>query len=231
MFTDKPGDHILVCVEGIDGAGKSTLVANISRRLEVLRGRGTPDYVVDVIAYPGRTKICNALRELVLERKYGNPDPRTEFLLFTALDCETTQTQLMPILSGPSEPLHIILCDRYWFSKFAYQQFENYSNDLSLLEQDLSPFYLKHPVWPRPDLVLYANLDPAGALERLKLRGKGEDKYDSATYEDYVTLQNLFECSFELYYDGPVEVLDMRRHEHDLAILGARAILDLTGNP
>jgi dTMP kinase len=100
----------LITVEGIDGAGKTTVVAGLS---EVLRGRGVN---VEVMREPGSVEAAERIRELVLAPEL-TVGPRAEALLYAAARAQLAEEALVPALAAG----RWVLLDRFLDSSLAYQ--------------------------------------------------------------------------------------------------------------
>jgi dTMP kinase len=101
---------LFITVEGIDGAGKSTLVAWL-RDYFVSRGR----HVVTT-REPGGTSLGEALRALLLDSDHPI-DAETEALLMFAARREHLARVVMPALSK----CDVVISDRFTDATFAYQ--------------------------------------------------------------------------------------------------------------
>jgi dTMP kinase len=112
---------VFITVEGIEGCGKSTLVAGLVLRLRAA-GRETI-----VTREPGGTPVGDAIRRIFLE-----PDlsiaPLTEALLINAGRAQHIVDVIEPSLSRGD----IVLCDRFVDSTLAYQGYGR-GIDLALL--------------------------------------------------------------------------------------------------
>jgi len=97
-----------VTFEGIDGAGKSTHVA---QSIEWLRARGH-----DVLATrePGGTELAEALREMLLHRTMSL---ETELMLVFAARRDHLERRIVPALERGTW----VVCDRFADSTWAYQ--------------------------------------------------------------------------------------------------------------
>jgi dTMP kinase len=96
---------MLVTIEGIDGSGKSTLVAGLAAALADL------DPVVT--REPGATWVGEAVRRAIAE----NRDPITECLLFVADHAAHLTHVVKPALAEGK----VVISDRYSDSRYAYQ--------------------------------------------------------------------------------------------------------------
>jgi len=97
-----------ITFEGIDGAGKSTHIEALARRL---RERGAE---VVCTREPGGTELAERLRELVLQQPM---DALTEALLVFAARRDHVEQVIRPALVRGAT----LLCDRFTDATFAYQ--------------------------------------------------------------------------------------------------------------
>ncbi|HWI74198.1 MAG TPA: dTMP kinase, partial [Baekduia sp.] len=96
----------LIAVEGIDGAGKTTLAAGLAR--------ARPELVV--LREPGGAVVSERIRELVKDPAL-RVDPRAEALLYAAARAQLVFEKLRPLLDGGAT----VVLDRYVDSSLAYQ--------------------------------------------------------------------------------------------------------------
>ena len=99
-----------ITFEGIDGAGKSTHVQWAEAWL------GQQGVGVVVTREPGGTVIGEAIRTLLLDRRY-DMRAETEAMLVFAARFEHVQTVIRPALDAG----HWVLCDRFTDATLAYQ--------------------------------------------------------------------------------------------------------------
>ena len=100
----------LITVEGLDGAGKTTLVAGLTRELAA-RGRE-----LLVLREPGGVELSERIRLLVKDPELAI-DARAEALLYAAARAQLVAEQLVPLL----ESGQWVLLDRFVDSSLAYQ--------------------------------------------------------------------------------------------------------------
>ncbi len=103
------GRGIFVTIEGIEGAGKSTLAKALG---EQLRSFG---YEAVVTREPGGTPFGDVVRKLLLESE--DMSDRAELLLFEAARAQHVDDVIKPGLRDGG----IVICDRYTDSSIAYQ--------------------------------------------------------------------------------------------------------------
>jgi dTMP kinase len=100
-----------ITLEGIEGAGKSTLAAALGERLAA-RGR-----VARATREPGGTPLAERLRELVLQRDAERVSPQAETLLMFAARGIHLDNLVRPALARGEW----VICDRFTDATRAYQ--------------------------------------------------------------------------------------------------------------
>jgi dTMP kinase len=141
----------LITVEGLDGAGKTTLVAGLTRELAA-RGRE-----LLVLREPGGVELSERIRELVKDPGL-NVDPRAEALLYAAARAQLVAEELEPLL----ERGEWVLLDRFVDSSLAYQ---GAGRDLGVEAiRALNEFATRGL---RPDVTLLLRIDPAVGRQRI----------------------------------------------------------------
>lgn len=144
-----------VTIEGIEGAGKSTLRSRLSDFAASLGKE------VVVTREPGATTLGHSIRNLLLDPKNKKFDPVAELMLFAADRAQHLEEIVRPALARGA----LVICDRYIHSTVAYQGYGR-GLDLGRLAQ-LNDFVTRGLV---PDLVLLLDLTPELGLERAKNR-------------------------------------------------------------
>lgn len=136
-------------IEGVDGAGKSTVCVELAARL---RERGE---TVTVVREPGGTPTGEAIRSLLLHGE--DMAPWTEALLFAAQRAQLVAEVVSPALARGE----YVISDRTYYSSLAYQ---GGARGLGVERvRDVNEAGLDGVV---PDLVVVLWLDPASALAR-----------------------------------------------------------------
>jgi dTMP kinase len=100
----------LITIEGIDGAGKSTLAQSL---LAALRDRG---HEVTLLREPGGVRAAERIRELVQDPLARIGD-RAEALLYAAARAQLVDEAVRPLLDDG----RVVLLDRFVDSSLAYQ--------------------------------------------------------------------------------------------------------------
>ena len=136
----------LITVEGLDGAGKTTLVAGLTRELAA-RGRE-----LLVLREPGGVELSERIRVLVKDPELS-VDPRAEALLYAAARAQLVAEQLVPLL----ESGQWVLLDRFVDSSLAYQ-----GAGRGLGVEAIRSLNELATGGLRPDRTLLLRIDPAG---------------------------------------------------------------------
>lgn len=144
-----------ITLEGIEGAGKSTL------RSRLAEGSKELNREVVITREPGATPLGQALRNLLLDPNNKQIDPLTELMMFQADRAQHLTEVIRPALARGA----LVICDRYVHSTLAYQGYGRGLDKDKLLV--LSEFITGGLM---PDLVLLLDLDPQIGLERAKTR-------------------------------------------------------------
>jgi dTMP kinase len=144
----------LITVEGLDGAGKTTLVAGLTRELAA-RGRE-----LLVLREPGGVELSERIRELVKDPEIA-VDPRAEALLYAAARAQLVAEQLVPLL----ESGEWVLLDRFVDSSLAYQ-----GAGRGLGVEAIRSLNELATGGLRPDRTLLLRIDPAGGRARIDQR-------------------------------------------------------------
>ena len=152
---------MLITVEGIDGAGKSTLVAGLA---DALRDR---DPVV--LREPGGVELSERLRALVKDPAL-TVGGRAEALIYAAARAQLVEERLRPLLDEG----RLVLLDRFVDSSLAYQ---GAARGLGVeAVRALNAFATGGVV---PDRTLLLRIEPAAGLARIGGRGEAQDRIEA----------------------------------------------------
>lgn len=143
LFTET---GLFLCLEGGEGAGKSTQAALL---VDWLGGRG---HEVLLTREPGGTDVGKILRGIVLSNDTGELSPRTEALIYAADKAEHVDRVVLPALADGT----IVLTDRYVDSTLAYQ---GAGRDLGIAELEAVARWATSEL--RPHLTIVLDIDPA----------------------------------------------------------------------
>lgn len=154
---------MFIVIEGIEGSGKSTLIAGLAEHLEAA------GQAVAVTREPGGTPVGDAIREIFLDRAIAMA-PLTEALLVNAARAEHVLRVIRPMLDDG----RIVLCDRFIDSTLAYQ---GYGRGIDLNE--LRAICATAADGVEPDLVLVIDVPVSVARARLRDRSNAADRIES----------------------------------------------------
>jgi dTMP kinase len=153
---------MFIVVEGIEGSGKSTLVAGLA---DALRAEGRD---VVVTREPGGTEIGNALRDIFLSPAL-TMTPLTESLLVNAARAQHVAEVIRPALDAE----RVVLCDRFVDSTLTYQ---GYGRGLDL--KKLRVLCEMATGGLEPDLVLLVDVPVSVTRSRLIERVQNSDRIE-----------------------------------------------------
>lgn len=158
-----PSKGRLICLEGGEGAGKSTAL-KVVRDWLTARGR-------EVLATrePGGTPVAEKIRALLLAPETGSIDPVTELLLMFAARRENVVDVIEPALARGVD----VICDRFTDASHAYQ-----GGGRGLGSEPVEMLAgLVHPGLV-PDLVVVLDVPVETGLARIRGRAGGPDRIE-----------------------------------------------------
>lgn len=160
----------LITLEGIEGVGKSSHVANA---VEALEARG---YDAITTREPGGSPVADRIRALLLDPEGDAPAADTELLLIFAARAEHVAARIEPALTAG----YWVVCDRFIDATYAYQ-----GGGRGIAPERIAT--LEH--WAlgslRPDLTLLFDAPVVTALERARTRGATDrfEREEAAFFE------------------------------------------------
>ena len=153
-----------IVVEGLEGAGKSSVIGLIVQALKDAGKR------VEQTREPGGTPMAEAIRECVKHDWDETVSEETELLLMYAARVQLLTNKILPSLDAGAW----VVGDRHDLSSQAYQGGGRGVSEKTMTA--ISNIALKGF---KPDLTLYLDVEPAVGLERA--RGRGElDRIEQA---------------------------------------------------
>ncbi|MGN6170226.1 MAG: dTMP kinase [Solirubrobacteraceae bacterium] len=200
----------LITIEGIDGAGKSTLAAAL---LPALAERGID---VTLLREPGGVQAAERIRDLVKDpaARIGN---RTEALLYAAARAQLVEEALEPRLAAGTW----VLLDRFVDSSLAYQ---GAGRALGIdAVRKVNEFAIGDL---RPDRTLLLALDPGAGRARLRGRDASADRLER---EGEAFFSRIAEGYVELARADPerIRILDGTRAPEEVLTAAVAALDDL----
>jgi dTMP kinase len=200
-----------ISLEGIEGAGKSTLARALAA---TLTARGL---AVRLTREPGGTPLAERLRTLVLERGAERISAEAETLLMFAARAVHVENLIRPALAQGEW----VLCDRFTDATRAYQG-AGRGVDAALIERLAQSVH--GTLWP--DRTLLLDLPVEEGLSRARRRSAAGDRFED---EDRRFFERVRARYLALAASEParVRVLDAAGAPDDVAARALAAIADL----
>lgn len=177
---------IFITMEGPEGAGKTTVISEIGKRLQ------NEGHKVLLTREPGGIKIAEDIRRIILDNNNTAMDPKTEALLYAAARRQHLVEKVIPAL----EEGYLVLCDRFVDSSLAYQ---GHARGIGIDDiMKINEFAIDGLM---PDLTIFFDIDPAEGLARVMNNQEREqnrlDKealsFHESVYEGYEEVIRRYE--------------------------------------
>jgi dTMP kinase len=152
----------LITIEGLDGAGKTTLAEGLA---DALRADGRP---VELLREPGGVDLSERIRSLVKDPSL-RVDARAEALLYAAARAQLVAERLSPLLEKGTW----VLLDRFVDSSLAYQ-----GGGRGLVVEEVRAINVFATGGLRPDRTLLLRVDGATRASRQAARGEAPDRLE-----------------------------------------------------
>ena len=177
----------LITIEGLDGAGKSTLAKALASELE---RRGMR---VALLREPGGVTLSERIRELVKDATL-EVGARAEALLYAAARAELVQERIAPLLDEGA----LVLLDRFVDSSLAYQ---GAGRELGI--EQVRQINLFATAGVSPDRTLLLRVAPATGRARQDGRGEEPDRLEREGERFFEAIARAYE---ELARDEPARI-------------------------
>ena len=173
----KTNNGVLISVEGIDGAGKSTQLNYI---VAYLKEKG---YDVESYRDPGGTYVGESIRNIVKSQKVH---PKTELLLYYASRMELMYEKVIPDLTEGK----VVVLDRFVDSSMAYQGYLYGLQDEVDRLNSLLPMEGDRTILP--NLTIYLWIDAETSIHRcnddIERALAPQDIHDSRSFQEKDTI-------------------------------------------
>lgn len=172
---------MFITLEGIEGAGKSTLMDLLFQHLQACGN--TPVTTRE----PGGSRLGRRLRAMLLDCRQEHLTPQAELCLFLADRAQHIAEEIQPALQAGQ----IVLCDRFVDSTLAYQ---GYGRGMDI--SDLSQINQIAAGALKPDLTLLLDLPPQIGLARAGQRNQAqgtvisEGRFDAESLDFHERVRN-----------------------------------------
>jgi dTMP kinase len=200
----------LITLEGIDGAGKTTLAESI--RAALLRRSVN----VELLREPGGVPTAEAIRALVHDPG-RRVDARAEALLFAAARAQLVSERLLPLMREGA----LVLLDRFVDSSLVYQ---GVGRGLGIDEIRTINGFATQGL--NPDRTLLLELDPASARERSQGRSGVPDRMEREADDFFERIASGYR-SLAAAEPGRIRVIDAGRPADEVLSAALAAIEDV----
>ena len=178
--------RVLITIEGIDGAGKSTLAAKLAERLGAT-----------LLREPGGVELSERIRDLVKDPAL-TVDPRAEALLYAAARAQLVAERLRPLLDQGET----VVLDRFIDSSLAYQgAARELGVDAVLKINEFGTGGLT------PDVTLLLQINPEAGRARQHTRGEQQDRLEREGGEFFTRIAAAYD-DLARREPGRIKVLD-----------------------
>jgi dTMP kinase len=181
----------LITIEGLDGAGKSTLAEALHREMA---SRGVR---AELLREPGGVELSERIRELVKDPSLP-VSPRAEALLYAAARAQLVAERLEPLLEAGA----VVLLDRFVDSSLAYQ-----GAGRALGVEQVRAINLFATGLLEPDRTLLLRISPEAGRARQRERALEPDRMEREDEQFFATIASAYD---ELAREEPgrVRVID-----------------------
>jgi dTMP kinase len=168
---------VLITIEGLDGAGKSTLATGLAREIAA---QGHP---VELLREPGGVEVSERIRELVKDSALS-VRPRAEALLYAAARAQLVAERVSPLLAEGT----VVLLDRFTDSSLAYQ-----GAGRELGGGEIASLNRFATAGLRADRTLLLRLPPAEGRARQRTRALEADRLEREDEEFFARIASAYE--------------------------------------
>jgi dTMP kinase len=200
----------LIAIEGLDGAGKSTLAASLAASL------AAGGVSVELLREPGGTQLSERVREIVKDSSV-RIGARAEALLYAAARAQLVEEILTPLLSAG----RWVLIDRYVHSSLAYQ---GAGRDLGVEAVEALNAFATGGL--APDRTLLLRITREQALARLRERGAPPDRLEGEGERFFAAVSSAYE-QLALSEPKRIRAIDAEHPPERVLELALAAIGDL----
>ena len=200
----------LITIEGLDGAGKSTLARGLQRAVAERGGEA------QVLREPGGVELSERIRALVADPALA-VSPRAEALLYAAARAQLVEERLQPLLQEGA----LVLLDRFADSSLAYQ-----GAGRALGVQQIREINQFATGRLKPDRTLLLRIDPAAGRARQQQRALQPDRLERESERFFETVAAAYD---ELASADPLRIrtLDASQPADQVLDAALAAIEDL----
>ena len=167
----------LITIEGLDGAGKTTLASGL---VQELRSRGVRAHL---LREPGGVVLAERIREVVKDPSL-RVGARAEALLYAAARAQLVEEAVRPLLDSDAW----VVLDRFLDSSLAYQ-----GAGRGLGIDEVRAINLFGTGGLAPDRTLLLRVDPAVGRSRQAGRGQAPDRLEREADDFFATIATAYD--------------------------------------
>ena len=200
----------LITIEGLDGAGKTTLAEALAAELR------SPGEQVELLREPGGVALSERIRELVKDPAL-TVGARAEALLYAAARAQLVQERLEPLLAAGGT----VLLDRFVDSSLAYQGAAR-----GLGVEEVAAVNTMATGGLTPDRTLLLRIAPATGRARARERAQEPDRLEREGAEFFAKIAAAYD---ELARGEPLRIrtIDAERSADEVLRAALAAVADL----
>jgi dTMP kinase len=211
-----------IVVEGIDGAGTTTMVEELVKHERAARR------AVHRTCQPSTGPIGAMIRQflsrrLIVPTEFGPSPPgwATMALLFASDRLDHLEAEVLPLLRDGVT----VICDRYDLSSLAYQSVTSSAENQADAARVVQWIREINRHARRPDLTIILDVDPERAAQRRRQRGGGRDLYEDPELQ--VRLADAYAHAERLLPNDRLVHVDGNRSVEEVLAGAAAAIAEL----
>lgn len=176
----------LIAIEGIDGAGKSTIIDSLgkyykNKEICVISGVGNKAFISEL-------ERCAALGNFERNALFSQNLTNIAWLM----DFYSTGCKISQMLNAGKN----VLVDRYILSAKVYAE--------ATTDVDMTYYYPIYDTLPKPDICFLIDVLPSLAVKRIKTRGK-----KLAPYENSVGLECIRKKYWEIIFKENMKIIEI----------------------
>ena len=157
---------VFIVLDGLDGSGKSEMLIQLNNYLSK-----NDKYKVLVTREPTDSIYGKEIRSILTSEKNPHINGQKLLNLFIKDREDHLKYQFIPFLHKLDAEVHIVICDRYYYSTIAFQATQGL--DIKMLVE-INKEFLK------PDVAFILDIRPDVALERIK--GREKEKFEQHAF-------------------------------------------------
>lgn len=176
---------LYICIDGMDGCGKTTIVNHLIDYLGFKKERSVVKFKA-----MGQGPIGRKVRERMMETaSLGEATNYAEALYAAAGQVEALDDYIIPALEAGSD----VVSDRFTASYYAYQVWANQNSAAADIFENLKQYFALRR---NPDIYIYLSISPELSKARIEERGVENsfdlksDSYRKELYEGYKGFYN-----------------------------------------